>query len=779
MSDEPSVSLPVWPKVIERWRVVAPTGLWLVAALVLSVALALTHSPLAPLPGVLSIFLIPGASVMATLRTRPATIAGRVVLSVCLSMIVIMVVGGAASLIGPHVGIAHPLNVLPEALIWFAVALVVLVLGLKRDSDPVVWIFEDLHAPNVYGALIGGVLVMLSILGAAQLNHSGDNFLSVFTICLDVLVLVVGVSGTWKRTSNWPLSALLYGASLALLLSTSLRGAHLDGWDVQEEFGVALQTIHRGVWVIPANGDPYASMLSLTVLPAVLHSLVKLRLLAFYQLVIPAILSLLPVAVFTTIRRVPRWITYGRVAPRPGLAFGVTVGLIFSSVAFSSQLAGITRQAMALTMMTALVMVLFDRTILKRHAQIVIGVLLIGISFTHYTTSYLLSAILLCAWGVSFLWSKGWIGTPKAKREKHRGDVQSRQIINAALVVIAITAAFGWNLAITHNDALIAPASAITTKGADFAATTGSKYVAPGDLEQLLVSELRVEDKWIVPFPHSNAVKLQSAPIVQSPGVVPRLAGAWNELSYLTVESVWLLLGIALLYGLFRLGRRRGFEYSSDLVGLAVAGLLVGVLLRFSGTLASFYNPERAAIFTAILLAAPVTLFLDDLARLSREVKAFRSEWVKRATLVVGTVFLSILIVSAMGLDTLFFGGIPPENLVAKGLNVQDNTNTTPEFATAVWLRNNVGAGQIVQSDLFSHLVLLSEPGAYNLLDQIVPPGVDRGSYVYLSTVNLADDSTQAASAGIQYIGIYRTTLGFFNRHLFVVYSTGATRVYH
>jgi uncharacterized membrane protein len=723
--------------------------------------------------------LIPGAAVMAALRTRPATTAGRVVLAVCLSMLVIMVVGGAASLVGPHIGLAHPLNVWPETFIWFMIALVVLFVGVIRGSDPVVWIFDDIHTPNIYGTLVGGLLVLLSILGVAQLNYSGDNFLSVYTICLEVLVLLAAVVGAWKRTSRWPLSALLYGVSLALLLSSSLRGGHLDGWDVQQEFGVALDTIRRGVWVIPTNRNPYASMLSLSVLPAVLHSLVKLRLLAFFQLVVPAILALLPVAVFTTIRRVPRWITYGRVAPRPGLAFGVTVGLIVSSVAFSSQLVGITRQAMALTMMTALVMVLFDRTMLKRPAQIVIGLLLVAISFTHYTTSYLLSAILLCCWVVSMLWSKGWLGTAKEKRAKHQRDVNGRRIINGVLVVVALTAAFGWNLAITRNSALTSPANAISTKGADFATSTGSAYVPPRQLEQLLVRQLHQQDSWIVPTPKSNSVKLNSIPIVRSQGVVPVLAGTWNELNYLIVESVWLLLGIALLYGLFRLGRRRGFEYSSDLVGLAVAGLLVGVLLRFSGTLAAFYNPERAAIFTAILLAAPVTLFLDDLARLSREVKVFRHDWSKRATLVVGVAFLVILLVGATGISDLYFGGIPPENLVAKGLNVQENTDSTPELATAVWLRNNVVAPHVVQSDLFGQQVLDSEPGSYHLLDEFVPPGVDEGAYIYLSTENLADDTSQASTANIQYIGIYRTTLGFFNRNFFVVYSTGATRVYH
>ena len=520
-------------------------------------------------------------------------------------------------------------------------------------------------------------------------------------------------------------------------------------------------------------------MLSLTVLPAILHSLVKLRLLAFFQLVVPAILALLPLAVFTTIRRVPRWITYGRIAPRPGLAFAVTVGLIISSVAFSSQLVSITRQAMALTMMTALVMVLFDRAMLKRSAQIVVGLLIVAISFTHYTTSYLLAAILLCAWAASSLWSQGWLGTQKKKMVQHRRNVNSRRIINVVLVVVALSAAFGWNLGVTRNSALTAPANAITTKGAGLATSTGSSSVPPRELERLLLRELRKEDPWIVPAADSDSAKLFATSAPESPGVAPGLAGSWGELSYLAIESIWVALGVALLYGLFRLGRRRSFAYSADLVGLAVAGLAVGGVLRFSGTLASFYSPERAAIFTAILLAAPVTLFLDDLAGLCRDVKAFRNEKVIRTASVVGIAFLTILLLYATGLNALFFGGEPPGSLVATGLDVQNFTVSTPELATAVWLRNNVSAPDTVQSDLYGHLVLLSEPGTYNLLDEIVPPGVDEGSYIYFSSVNLAGDTSQASADNGNYTSIYRSNLAFFNHNFFVVYSTGATRVYH
>jgi len=767
-----------WRWVKRSWPEVAPTGLWLAVSLVLSVGMALCHSPLVPLPGVVTILLIPGATVMSALRVRPANSAGRIVLAVCLSMMAIMVVGGVASLLGPHLGLAHPLDPLPESVIWFLIAIGVLAIGAIGHRDPATWIFEGVRTRNVVVAFATGLLVVISILGVAQLNNSGNIHLAVFSAILDVAVMLAGVVGGWSRTSRWPLSTLLYGASLALLLSTSLRGAHLYGWDVQQEYGNAWNTAHAGVWVIPSNHDPYASMLSLTVLPTVLHSLVKLRLLAFFQLVVPAILALLPLAVFSTIRSVPRWITSGRNAPRSGLALAVVVCLIVSSVAFSSELVSITRQAMALTMLTALVMVLFDRTMLKRPAQVIVMLLTIAISFTHYTTSYLLAVIYLCAWPVGWFWSKGWLGTRKERIERHRYDVRSRRIINVALVVVAVVAAFGWNLVITRNDALVAPVSAVTAKGTDFSTSTNTLSISARQFEPLLIKELRVSDPWIVPVSGSNSVRLHSASVPATRGVVPSLSGTWQELTYLVTESIWIVLGISLLYGIFRLGRRRTYEYSSDLVGLAVSGLLIGGILRFSGTLANFYNPERAAIFTAILLAAPVTLFLDDVVSTLYKLNTPRGGRVAQILSGVGFASLAILIVETSGLGTLFFGGVAPGSLSTRNVNVDDFTVSTPEYATAVWLRDNLNSSNIVQSDLFGQLVLLSAPGSYHLVIEIVPPGVDSGAYVYLSTVNLRNDISQAEAENGAIQSAYRSTIQFFNRNFYVVYSTGATRVY-
>jgi len=43
----------------------------------------------------------------------------------------------------------------------------------------------------------------------------------------------------------------------------------------------------------------------------------------------------------------------------------------------------------------------------------------------------------------------------------------------------------------------------------------------------------------------------------------------------------------------------------------------------------------------------------------------------------------------------------------------------------------------------------------------------------------LRDDISQFDADDGEYVSIYKSNLGFFNRNFFVVYSNGVTRVYH
>jgi uncharacterized membrane protein len=427
-------------------------------------------------------------------------------------------------------------------------------------------------------------------------------------------------------------------------------------------------------------------------------------------------------------------------------------------------------------MLGAIVMVLLDRSMSKRLSRVLIGLLLIAISFTHYTTAYLVAAILLSTWCVSLLWERGYLLIPRAEKERHRKSVDSRRVLNLSLVVLAFVTAFGWNLVVTRNNALSAPAQAVTQNGVGLGTTTLSGVLPPRQLERILHNELSRSAKYIIPVPGSRAVALVSATSPAAKGLDPSLSGVWSKIEFLATEGTWLILGIAVLYGIFRLGRRRSYAFSSDLVGLGVTGLLLGGLLRASGTLAFFYNPERAAIITAMLLAAPVTMLLDDF--FTRRTYS-RLSFTERGALWVGGVYVAVLAVTATGLSTLVVGGQPPGSLSPNDLNVENFAVSTPEFATATWLRNNVKSPNIVQADPHGQLVLLSQLGSYDLVDEIVPSEVDKGAFIYLSQANLVDGITEADADNARFSTAYHSTIQFFDQHFYVVYSTGSTRVYH
>jgi len=715
-----------------------------------------------------TILLVPGATVMSLLGFRPAKTAGRIVVAVCLSLMVIMIVGAIVSLLGPHIGLPHPLDSEPQRIIWASLSVVAIAICIFFRKDPSVWIFHEVKSTHVAGILASVLLVILSILGVARLNNVGDNRLAVCSTALDVAVLLIGVIGGWRRTSRWPIGTLLYASTLSILLSTSLRGGHLYGWDIQKEFAIANHTLHAGIWVIPSSHDAYASMLSLTVLPAILHSLLNLSLIAFFELLIPAILALLPLAIFSAVSQVPRWVDDDRPIPRSGLALGVVTAFIVSSAVFPVQLESIARQAMALTMFAALISVLFDRTVQARQAQIVVGLLIVTISFTHYSTSYLLAGILLISWIVGLLWSRGWIITSKNDKAVHREQAKSRRLLTVSLVALALIAAFGWNLGITRNDALSAPSGALITSGVGLTSATGSSIIQAQKLEKILVRDFHKTAPWIIPVLNAKSVHLTSTSAPGSPGIAPQQEVWWNRLNVLTHDSIWFLAALALLYGILYLKRRKSKEFSSDLSGLAISGLIVGAALHFSSTLATFYNPERGAVVAAILLSAPITVLLDDLAgRLAR------------TSLIFGFLLVSVFALWASGLGTLFFGGQAPGSLVARGENVERFTVSTPELASAIWLRNHLNSKDIVQTDRYGQLVLLSELGHYSYIPEIVPPEVDKQSYIYLSTSNLIEDRSRAGVDNGRYIAIYRSNLAFFDHNFYIVYSTGVTRVYH
>ena len=164
-----------WPKFGKLWPEVVPTLRWLIAALVSSVGLSLIHSPIAPLPGVVTILVVPGAALLSLLHTRPLNAPARVVLSVCLSMMIIMLEGLVASLILSPLGVRNPLAATTQIVIWTAIAIVILVVCAIQRRYSVSWALDGITTQQVATLLASGVLILIADTGRGETQSQRES----------------------------------------------------------------------------------------------------------------------------------------------------------------------------------------------------------------------------------------------------------------------------------------------------------------------------------------------------------------------------------------------------------------------------------------------------------------------------------------------------------------------------------------------------------------------------------------------------------------------------
>ena len=90
-----------------------------------------------------------------------------------------------------------------------------------------------------------------------------------------VAVAIMIPVGTFmaNRLPRRQVNLLLYACGLSLMLLTSMRSAYVIGFDINTEYYDFHQTVVSGIWHF-GHLSPYEAMLSLTVLPASLHTLI-------------------------------------------------------------------------------------------------------------------------------------------------------------------------------------------------------------------------------------------------------------------------------------------------------------------------------------------------------------------------------------------------------------------------------------------------------------------------------------------------------------------------
>jgi uncharacterized membrane protein len=152
----------------------------------------------------------------------------------------------------------------------------------------------------------------------------------------------------------------------------------------------------------------------------------------------------------------------------------------------------------------------------------------------------------------------------------------------------------------------------------------------------------------------------------------------------------------------------------------------------------------------------------------------------KNAVLWFNALLLAAFIINQAGLLGAVIGGGTPTNLANSGEDYERFFRTAQEVAAATWLGSEVRSGQLVYADTYAQLPLDAMTPSLGLSanENVTPLTIDQNSWVFASTANIVDRRARVDFDN-NYLVTYAFPAKFLDRNFNIVYSDGASEVFH
>jgi uncharacterized membrane protein len=389
---------------------------------------------------------------------------------------------------------------------------------------------------------------------------------------------------------------------------------------------------------------------------------------------------------------------------------------------------------------------------------------------SHYTTTYV--AVTLLALALVFQWVTSWFRpVPKLS-------------VSTAIAFVAATAgAVIWFGVVTQSSSNVEQlAKTAQGQGVDLLPNRGQAGligaylngntvtpISPAKYVQLVRNEYEETKPFVHPLPDADNAEYALRSSTTLPPPVKWTLG-FNALGMgelIAQQLIYLLSAVGALILVFR----RAVEPIARRIGLlTIATLVFLVAIRLSGTLATFYNAERALLQAMVFLDIPLFWCLQALAGQRK----FR----QAAAVTAGAALIAVIFVTSGGLAGAVLGGGTATNLANSGDDYEQFYVTAPELASATWLGTQVRPGQLVYADEYGQLPLVSMTGiSSGLLLEVTPETLDQHAWVYATPTNVLGGQAHASFEGhsISYVFPSR----FLNTNYNLVYTDGSSEVYH
>lgn len=695
--------------------------------------------------------LLPGFAVLAALRWREQHALLHWAAAVASGLVVMMLVGAIVSWVGPALGVERGLD--RGTQLWIYAILLGVCAILERQGSGWLPAITTTHIGRSARRIAYAVILpSLALVGATKLNRGNGNDLALAAMLGAWVMLAGGVLAAGEKRAErreGGIMAGLFGAALSIAWGSSLRGQWLSGWDIQKEYGVATATKAAGRWSTTAAGDAYNAMLSITSLPVQIESLTGIDIATVLRAGYPVLLAgIVPVA-YAALRSVAR----------ARAAAVAVVLMILAARAYPQQLPAVARQEIALYLFTVAVAVIAGNGTVKSR-KLLAGGLLASIAFTHYTSSY--AAVFMCLVAALL----GLFGR-KGPEGKHR-------IITVPVAVMVAVVSLGWNLIVAGETSFYEePVRSAEKEGLQILENrgerdsivqrwlqgTGTKYGSVKSYGETLEEATKNELAWLRPDTRlAGDVRDLRAPIHKGP--LAEWNRGWNATTTLAYQGTVLLTVLAVAWTALRNRRRAG----SDLFGMLVAAFMLNVLLRVSSSAAAFYNPERGALHSGIILCFALAPFLDQLSK-------------KRAHLMIICLAMAgVMTYSTWGLGAMTFAGKPRAAVANEGEDVERFVYSRAERRAVVWLAANIEEG-LVQSDRYGRVLLTGTPWAtYDNVDIMHPSYIDERAWVFATRTNLIEGRARGYLDKI--FAVYEAPIDRLEQERMIVHATEYSRIY-
>jgi len=690
--------------------------------------------------------------------------------TVGLSLLFLMLIGLGLNEFYTLFGLAHPFLIRPLTYTVMASTLLVAVAAYIRSprtyrSVPRVHVPTG-HLSSVLAVVAAGVSVpLLAVAGAVTLNNGGPGKLALLAVAASLLLVVLMV--VYRRLLEPYYAWFLYVVCLGILLGTSMRGWNITGHDVMQEYQVFQLTLQHAAWHMQYYQDAYTACLSITILPTIFQKLTGIGNPYVYKVLFQLFSALLAPLLYTLYRDF--------VGTRKSL---LAVLVCISFPTFLTDIMMLNRQETALLFFVISLLVGMDKQLGRRTKSVLGFLLLAGMIFSHYSTSYVAMGALLVGLVLSVLWYGGQRLILRRKSVTFRGLTtlyQTPVIIAAAFLLIA------WGTFVTQTSNNISQ-----TIQAVVAATRQTiTHTVPVTIQSQPSSATHyataATQNRSLPVQDYYAPQVVAQYPVQSTSETTLPAHSWVE--RFGVSSV----SLSSFYNLVRTG------YGVAIEGLVVVGLFVAlsyrrrfqriplqyIFLGFGGLVLIMtqvilppptinYGPTRLLQEMLIIFAVPMVSSCILLMRAIRIPVAV-------AESLFGLVLVGFFAVLSGWLPMVTGGFKAALPLANQGFYYQAYYTHQEEVSAAAWLDGHTPAGSRVYSDEFMRRKLITYANIF-AQPTLVPGALPIDSYVFLDYGNISSGQVPAYD-GSKVI-YYQPPTAFLQAVKNTVYSSGNVTIY-